>query len=85
MSPRVVSSLLFLSSALLPVGIAFAIPNQALNPHPDAAADISYIQDNTKSPDETNHFHLPLRTGETISVLNNDNNYGEKRGQSVPG
>lgn len=55
---------------------AHAIPNQALNPHLDNAADISYIQDNTKKPDETNHFHIPLRAGETISVSDALDNYG---------
>jgi hypothetical protein len=57
-------------------GAASAIPNQALNPHSDAAADFSYIQDNTKKPDLTNHFHLPLRDGESISVASDLDNYG---------
>jgi hypothetical protein len=52
-----------------------AIPNQLLNPHSDAAADISYIQDNTKKPDETNHFHLPLRTGEQLTLTDTTSSY----------
>src|SRR5215471_18668668 len=59
-------------------GTALAIPNQVLNPHSDAGADISYIQDNSQSPDQTNHFHLPLRAGETISVSNDLDHYGLK-------
>lgn len=57
---------------------ALAIPTQTLNPHPDGAADISWIQDKTKKPEDTNHFHIPLRTGETITVSNDSSNYGLK-------
>ena len=62
--------------ALCTSAAAHAIPNQAPNPHLDGAAHISYIQDNAKKPDETNHFHLPLRAGETISVSDDVDNYG---------
>src|SRR5688572_9950760 len=60
------------AAAFLCRGPAVAIPNQALNPHSDAAGDISYIQDNTKPPDQTNHFHLPLRTGEQLTLTDTD-------------
>jgi hypothetical protein len=55
---------------------ALAIPNQMLNPHSDAAGDISYILDSMKSPSETNHFHLPLRDGEKLSISDDVDNYG---------
>ena len=65
---RIWESLFLIAACAFVANVANAIPNQALNPHSDAAGDISYIQDKTKKPDETNHFHLPLRTVETISV-----------------
>jgi hypothetical protein len=78
MSPGFTQRLFSLVICLAIFSTALAIPNQALNPHSDAAADISYIQDNSQSPAQTNHFHLPLRDGETISVSSDVDNYGLK-------
>jgi hypothetical protein len=46
---------------------ALAIPNQLLNPHSDAAPDISWPTPAPAAPETTNHFHLVLRAGETIT------------------
>ena len=46
---------------------ALAIPNQHLNPHSDAAPDISWPNPAPAAPETTNHFHLVLRGGETIT------------------
>src|SRR5689334_20148069 len=46
---------------------SLAIPNQHLNPHSDAAADISWPNPAPAVPNNSNHFHLKLRGGETIT------------------
>jgi hypothetical protein len=45
---------------------AFGIANQHLNPHSDAAAEISW-KNGAGVPDTTNHLHLSLRGGEVIT------------------
>lgn len=67
-----------LLAVLCSAGAVHAIPNAEANPHPNGASDISYIQDGSRSPEQTNHFHLPLRSGESLSFSSDVNSYGLK-------